>query len=446
MRSPESLITKRRIITAGVVVGLFFLGLILHSAYTNQSITVSAAPMRLPDPLAVDVLNDHQFVFSNGRYFVRYDTQEDTTNALSPDSSLPFSDVSDVAVSDDQKYILFQSLDQTVVDRFGKILDELQINVLNATNFWWLYSVEKKRFSPLDARDMETWSRLGIGDESGSAPPRNIQARLSANGKAVHVLAQYSDETRHIVKIDTATLDKLEDVTVSDAVDSFYMHGDSLVMLDAGLTTIFNHGDKSPQILETEVSGLYGSAAGINEILIGSLETDTDETTYTQVDINRDSHKNLGPVDEETRIVISDDSKLIAYKKNGKIILRETGGFFTKTFTLSVDDDVTTDSLDVIAILSHQSVIAVDTMTGLHYLLGTDKQYQDITAVDYSINPACGNCTLEYYPDEQYFIASVYGEYSQAKQAFIYDALREQDINPDKVQVVFSYFIPPPKQ
>lgn len=434
-------LAKRKVISALVLFFMLWIGVAMFHYYSNQNLTLPITPVRLPAPFNIAVLGENEFIYSNGRYFVGYNVNTGVTKALSEDNELPLPSVADIAVSTDKKYILFRSVDQDYRDFLGKTLVDRQISPLGVTDFWWLYSTDRRTFMPIDARI--------IGTSSSPFAPKNLLARLSTDGRRVYVLVRQADALKRLVIIDSNTLEKVSDFKVSNSLESYYVYRDSVVTVRDGNIIVLNNDGKETKSIKGNYSGLRGTTSGENRRLVAyTTNQATNGTIYYLVDVESGKTQKTPSADEETSRVLSDSGNIYGYKNKGKLMLLSKGSI-DRTFTINLrsKEIVNAANLDIVSILSPNTILTIDRDSGAYYLLGKNIQdFQEIEQTVFSVSDSCGNCTLEYFPDEKIFISNIDDAYSTEKKRMIYASLQSKNINPDRVAVKFTFFRPPPRQ
>lgn len=440
---------QRRIIVVATAIIVISVILSLYSAYTNRTVSVSSTPLRMPVFSGFSVTDENTIVYSNGNYFVSYDIHSGKTHVLSKGQQLPLPNISNVAMSTDKQSLVFQSLDQGKDDLLGAQLINQQIDTIGLSSFWWLYNAKTQTFTPIDARQpvSPTTNESPMYDLD---PPRNIQAHLSSDGKSVFMLVSYPDKTKHIVKFSVNPYKKVADITIDNTVDSFYIVGDNFIILnkDKKIAVLDKNG-KEIKVLKDKYSVIVGVEGGESENILAAQTTEESENvSFSVVNVQNESSYRIENTDLESVQALSNDGNLVGYKKDGKIIISERG-FVTKKYTFDLPDSqiVSTETLSIKGVLSKDTVLALDQETGLYYLIGKDiKEFQYIPKNDYVVDRnLCPGCNLTYFSKEKYFIANILGDYSEEKKGIIYDTLLQNNINPDKVNVKFVFYILAPR-
>lgn len=438
-------ITKKQIYFVGFLLVLFVVFYVAYLLYSNRTITLYAAPVRLPQPLNVSIENSNSIIFSNGRYFVRYQLSSNKTTPLGDDLNLPLPVVSDVSVSHNSRYILFKSIGQDKNDILGKTLSEdNNTNTFGETDWWWVYDTETKHYQSIDARDKKNWIEMGGDELMTDSPPRNILARLSPND-SVFVLFDHSDKSKRLAEIDITSGKVKRTIKVDEGVEQFYIFEDSFIFLIKGNIVVTDTSGKVKRTINGPFSNIRNDGSSkASKVLAYRSDRKISDTSFLVIDVSTGKKLSYKGSTPESSQILSTGGEYVGYSKDEKLIFIKDD-LISKKYSVEVPGDIVdVESLDFVSMVSPKILITIDRDTGLYYLLTKDKvQFQDINNTIFSINETCPRCTLEYFPEDAYFIASIPGEYSVQKKDIIYNALKNNKINKDRVNIKFSFFLYP---
>lgn len=391
------------------VIGTIWLLSIIFGGSNQRDISVVSKPLPLPSSTVIAPLaNSSSFVFSNGRYFVKYDYLSGSSTRLSPDEALPT--INKIVPSGDGEYVAFQSSKHGFQDALGKQL--LSENLSPDTSYWWILDVTAQKFTRIEgspvvvhwkdsSHDLYTLSDSGEGGiiTHYALPGQNQLPSFAVEGSRDF----FPVSDGYIIETNSNSLIKLS--------------------MDGQTSKVIFEGYKSIAFssLESWASATNITASENETAHIYLLQLETGDKTELS-----DSHEGTGVWLPQGREVCYPSEKEKTLQCFDTTTKARKNYFYEKE--QAVDEKL-------IAVMAENTFIMSD---GSSNQVVSDRKLMEFLTVD-NYNKSLGSdASLIYYPSEMSFIVSYLETNQPTIREQVYDTLRKDGINPDLATIQFN--------
>ncbi|MGD8373744.1 MAG: hypothetical protein PVI21_02695 [Candidatus Woesebacteria bacterium] len=411
------LFTKRNIIIFLAITTTAILA--IWAFYPKNTLVqdISYTKMSLQYPLATDTrASDGSIVFNNGRSFIAYNPDSGEVSQLTPETTLPT--IGTMLMRPDSKGALFQTVSQTFNDNLAPALNERGID-LNQPYWWYI--------------DFDSNSYTLITNPQNNQPVEFRQVAWIDNNSFV---GSTSLETQTQISIFSDLKTLKTQYNINGSISSFAVN-DGKIIYQSNITISQSnlYTNNPTQILDnvsTAVISPTGSWAFIYEPV-------SSEKVNTYI-YNFDSKKKIlqSQSQEAYASWAKDDQTIfVTYQGGSSEITMKSINVETQKETLYKSTELKIGMLSVPYAQNANLFIATDFDS--IYLASDSSSASKFKIPDNFKTITQGDTTIEYYPNQGYFIATTFGPDTQETRKMIADQLKASGVTPELVQINYIW-------